>query len=78
MAHHIGKYGDIAIIDLKFVGTWATNKMIGGIPDFTALNVPIFQPWHNPVIQFFIYRYIFFAGISVMFVYHQQMLNHHP
>ena len=32
----------------NFVGTWApTNKIIGDIPDFTVLNVPIFQPRHN-------------------------------
>ena len=61
MTHHIVKYKDIdnfagvssitlllLSIDLRFVGTWATtNKIIGNIPDFTVLNVPIFQHWHN-------------------------------
>ena len=32
------------------MGTWApTNKIIEDIPDFTVLNVPIFQAWHNTV-----------------------------
>ena len=57
MTHLIGKYGGIgnfsgvsstAIIDLRFVGTWAdANKIIEDIPEFTVLNVPIFQPQHN-------------------------------
>ena len=35
-------------VNLKFVGTWApTNKIIGDIPNFTAQNVPIFQPQLN-------------------------------
>ena len=53
MTHHLRKYGGIynfsgviyVFIDLEFVGTWApANKIIGDIPDFIVLNVPIFQP----------------------------------
>ena len=43
-----GKFYFTAIVDLKFVGTWApTNKIIRDIPGFTMLNVTIFQAQHN-------------------------------
>ena len=61
MTHHIGKYGDTTgsnfsgvssiILLLLISNLWGTrvpvNKIIGDIPDFTVLNVPIFQPRHN-------------------------------